>query len=53
MEVDARRYSIARGLFRDWVGVTTHPDLLAAMWGSLSAEDKEFWLKKADTMLLE
>lgn len=51
--MDGRRWYVARDMFRDFVGVTTHPDLLAAMWGNLSREDKQYWLDRADEHLGE
>jgi hypothetical protein len=49
---DLRRYWLARSLFQAWMAVT-HPDLLAAMWNSLSREDRQFWLERADRQLTE
>jgi hypothetical protein len=49
---DSRRYWLARRLFQEWTAVT-HPDLLAAMWNSLSREDRQFWLERVDRQLTE
>lgn len=49
---DSRRYSLARKLFQEWTAVT-HPDLLAALWNSLSREDRQFWVERADRQLAE
>lgn len=49
---DQRRYWLGRKLFQDWIGVS-HPELLAAMWGALSREDREVWLERADRQLAD
>ena len=50
--MDLRRYWLARRLFQEWTAVT-HPDLLAALWNSLSRGDRQFWLERADRQLTE
>jgi len=44
---EGQRLTVARRLFGDWTGVT-NPDLLAALWGNLSPNDRDIWLKRAD-----
>lgn len=44
---EGQRLTVARRLFGDWTGVT-NPDLLATLWGNLSPDDRDIWLKRAD-----
>ena len=43
---DPADYERARTLFAEWTGVT-HPELLAALWRNLNAEDRRIWLDRA------
>lgn len=45
---DAQRVFLARKLFCEWTGVTTHPELLQALWLNLSKEDRQVWLQRID-----
>lgn len=44
---DVQRMFLARSLFGEWTEVT-NPELLAALWKNLNAEDRQLWLQRID-----